>query len=316
MGNDSSSDNNNFIFEDDNLSDYYGFKSSKSKDDCSMINENAIGEDDEGISQQMEINTYKEKIIKIPVFFEWDQGGNNVYMTGNFCKWNQYFLMKKDKNGIFNLTLNLPKGIYQYKYKVDGEWKYNDKYPTCNENGIINNYIDITNSENMAKNIEERTTTGNSSNLENNEICKINKQSKNEFSKISKKSLTKSKNYSYLKHKKIYSNYIPDKDELKQKIPELPFQYKSCININLHSNQNKIGNNIYIKIQEKNILSDNFSFKKIDNIHHEQINHLSLITKQFEKKNNSNSSGNIITSIIAKYRYKYTTFVYFKSNND
>ena len=316
MGNDGSSDKNNFIVEDDNLSYFYGFKSSKSEDDCSIIDENKINANNEEISQQLEINANKEKTIKIQVFFEWDQGGNNVYVTGNFCKWNQYFLMKKEKNGIFNLTLNLPKGIYQYKYKVDGEWKYNNKYPTCNENGIINNYIDITNAENMTKNIEERTTTGNSSNLENNEISKINKQSKNEFSKISKKSLAKSKNCSYIKHINIYSNYMPDKDELKQKIPELPFQYKSCMNINLLSNQNKIGNNKYIKIREKNILSDNFSFKKIDNIHHEQINHLNLKTKQFEKKRNSNSGGNIITSIITKYRYKYTTFVYFKSNNN
>lgn len=57
---------------------------------------------------------------------------------------------------------------------------------------------------------------------------------------------------SYLKQK-IYSNYISNKDELKEKIPELPIQYKSCININLFSNQNNIGNNKFIQIKEQNI---------------------------------------------------------------
>lgn len=307
MGINSSSDISDLYFEDENLSYYYGFKSTKSEDDFNIVNENKNDIDDDAIGQ---IVTNKEKKIKIPVFFEWDQGGNSVYVTGNFCNWQQFFLMKKEKNGTFYLNLNLPKGIYQYKYKVDDEWKYNDKYPTCNENGFVNNYIDTTNSEYISKNIEEGTTTGNSSILENNEISKISKKSKNEFSKISKKSLIKSKNDSFLKHKKIYSNYMPNKDELKENIPELPIQYKSCININLHSNQNKIGDNKYIKIHEKNILSDNISFKKISVIDHEQINHLNLNKKQFNKNNKI-----IISSISSNYRYKYTTFVYYKPYN-
>lgn len=307
MGINSSSDISDLYFEDENLSYYYGFKSTKSEDDFNIVNENKNYIDDDAIGQ---IVTNKEKKVKIPVFFEWDKGGNSVYVTGNFCNWQQFFLMKKEKNGTFYLNLNLPKGIYQYKYKVDDEWKYNDKYPTCNENGFVNNYIDTTNSEYISKNIEEGTTTGNSSTLENNEISKISKKSKNEFSKISKKSLVKSKNDSFLKHKKIYSNYMPNKDELKENIPELPIQYKSCININLHSNQNKIGDNKYIKIHEKNILSDNISFKKISVIDHEQINHLNLNKKQFNKNNKI-----IISSISSNYRYKYTTFVYYKPYN-
>ena len=72
-----------------------------------------------------------------------------------------------------------------------GKGIYNNKY----ENGIINNL------DKEAKNIEEKTTTGNSSNLTEN----------HELSKYSKKFFVKSKNYSYLKQK-VYSNYIPNKD--------------------------------------------------------------------------------------------------------
>ena len=143
MGLDSSTNNSNFAFGDENLSVYYGFQSSKSEDDSIKKENDNNNLEEETIGQTGESNIIPEKKIRIPVTFEWDKGGNNVYVTGNFCNWNQFFLMKKDKDGKVNLKLNLPKGIYQYKFKVDEEWEYNDKFPTCNENGIINNYIDI-----------------------------------------------------------------------------------------------------------------------------------------------------------------------------
>lgn len=299
MGLDSSSDNSNFVFEDENSSFYYGLPSSKSEDDSQRTQKTNNNLEEEIIAQTDESNIISKKKIRIPVTFEWDKGGNNVYVTGNFCNWNQFFLMKKDKNGKFNLNLNLPKGIYQYKFKVDEEWEYNEKFPTCNENGFINNYIDTNNLQNEPKIIEETTNTRNSTNTTDN----------NDYSKISKKS----KNYSYLKQKN-YTNYIPNKDEMKEKIPELPIQYKSCININLFSNQNNIGNKKFIRIRERNILSDNFSFKNIEIIHHDQINHLNLNNKQFINKNNIYK--NIISSVTSRYRNKYTTFVYYKNNEN
>ena len=303
MGINSSDENSHFIYDDDNFSYYYGFKSKNSEDDFYTKEENKNYLEDETITQKDESNTNAEKKIMIPVTFEWDKGGNNVYLTGSFCNWKQFFLMKKEGDGKFILNLNLPKGTYQYKFKIDEEWKYNDKYPIYKENGIINNILDITNSENTIKNLEDKTTTaGISSNTENNE-----------FSKISKKSLAKSKNTSYLKQK-IYSNYIPNRDELKENIPELPIQYKSCININLYSNQNKIGNKKFIFIKEKNILSDNIAFKNIGIIYHDQVNHLNLNNKQFISNNNKYKNKNIITSVSSRFRDKYTTFVYYKPN--
>lgn len=42
-------------------------------------------------------------------------------------------------------TQQLPKGIYQYKFIVDGEWRFSPEDPTIPDpNGNINNVIDTT----------------------------------------------------------------------------------------------------------------------------------------------------------------------------
>jgi hypothetical protein len=271
-----------YLIDDDNISHYY--------------EDQENGSDDENIRNNEEKNN---EAMKIPIAFEWDNGGSNVYVTGSFCNWKQFFLMKKSEDGKFILNLNLPRGNYQYKFKVDNEWKYNEKYPICNENGIINNCIDTTNWEI----IEERTTEANTSNTTDNEKSK------------SKKSLSKIKNLSYLKKK--YTNYIPNDDELKdtkETIPEVPIQYRSYNNINLFSKQNTIGNDKYYKVHELNILSDNLSFKNIGMINHEQINHLN-INKEYIINRKNNLHGNAIYSISTKYRHKCTTFVYYKNHD-
>ena len=81
---------------------------------------------------------------KVPTMFEWSFKGNSVYLTGSFCNWQEFFLMKKDENGIFRLILDLNRGFHQYKFKIDNEWKYNKNFPIYNDNGYINNYIDTS----------------------------------------------------------------------------------------------------------------------------------------------------------------------------
>ena len=104
-----------------------------------------------------------------------------------------------------------------------------------------------------------------------------------------------------------YSDYIPNKDELGEKIPGLPDHYKNLVNINLFSNQNKIGNNVFLGASEDDILSGNISYKRIRNIHHEQINHIIANNNQ-----NKTKSKSIVCSISSRYRSKFTTFVYYK----
>ena len=231
----------------------------------------------------------------IPTTFEWDNGGNSVYVTGSFCNWSQFFLMKKDSDKNFFLTLNLPKGYHQYKFKVDGEWKFNHKFPTVNDNGNINNYLDTKNFEITVKNSDEGTTAFSTSITDNfNELFKTSKKhSKNIFTENSEIIIGQSQ------------DKIQTQEPIFDKIDSVPLHYKYSMDINLLSNQNKIGSKNFMKIKEKNILSDNLSFKKINVTPAEQINHLNL-------KKDSNKSESIICAATSRYRYKTTTFVYYK----
>jgi hypothetical protein len=43
-------------------------------------------------------------------------------------------------------TQQLPRGLHQYKFIVDGEWRFSPEDPSIPDaNGNINNYIDTTN---------------------------------------------------------------------------------------------------------------------------------------------------------------------------
>ena len=283
--------NSIFLFDDDNISLYYGLITNKSEteeEEQNIDNIKNIFLEEKEKNKKPKSNISGVETLKVPVTFEWDGGGNNVYVTGNFCNWKQFFLMKKEENGKFILNLNLPKGKYQYKFKVDEIWKFNDKFPTINENGNINNIIDTTNLEINYENMEGKATRANTSNNENNENSK------------SKKYLSKSKNNSFVRQK-LYSNYIPKKDEFQGKVTHITFKSKSCLNFS----KNKIGDNKYIEIQEKNILSDNNSYKNIAIVPNTDIDHLNI-------KNRINNNNNIISSVPIRYRRKYTTFVYYK----
>jgi 1,4-alpha-glucan branching enzyme len=55
----------------------------------------------------------------------------NVSLGGNFNNWDtQADPMKKDKKGIWKVTVNLISGRYEYRFFVDEKWE-ND--PSCTE---------------------------------------------------------------------------------------------------------------------------------------------------------------------------------------
>ena len=230
--------------------------------------------------------TDKISTDKVPVTFEWDQGGNSVYVTGNFCHWEQFFLMKKNSNGNYFYTINLTKGLIEYKFKVDGEWKCNEKFPITNNNGNRNNYIDTTNWE-----ISFET------NYENNKT-NTNTNSSHEIS--SKPKFNKSFNT-----QNNYSNYIPKMEEMNEFGEIIPELYKPKINLNRIGKQNNIENNIYLSNYKGDSFEENNSYKIIKNLRHEQINHLNYKIKNINKITTN-------TSMICRYRLKFTCFVYYK----
>lgn len=222
---------------------------------------------------------------KVPVAFEWDKGGTSVYVTGNFCNWDQFFLMKKNEEGIFFLTLYLNKGLIQYKFKVDNQWKCNYKFPIMKDNGNENNYIDTTNWEISAEGSEEDNNTNINSNTELSTKPKTNK--------------------SFLLNNN-YSTYFPQQIEMNNFPPKIPEQYKPKICYSKISKQKKIGNSDYLSHEEDDLVGENYSYKKSKYFRHEEINHIT-----YKLKNNIKESP-FVSSIVSRYRLKFTSFVYYK----
>ena len=290
MGTDETSSKKNDTFSEKDLNDVYDFYGLKSS---SML-ENVSLKDEEydSLSRKELCSKTSGFSALFPTTFEWDNGGNSVFVTGSFCQWKQFFLMKKDSTKNFVLNLNLPRGIHQYKFKVDGEWKYNPKFPACNDGGNINNYLDTTNLEIIIKNNDERTTAISTNITDNNNNDKISKKHSKNILKV---------------NSDLSQSQTLNKEELLfDKITTVPSNFKNPMNLDLITNQNNIGIKKYVNINEKNILSDNLAFKKINIAPIEQVNHLN-------SKKNENQS--IICAVSSRFRYKFTTFVYYKPKN-
>ena len=106
-------------------------------------------------------NEEKIKENKYCVTFEWTGGGSSVYVSGDFCNWNQFFLMPKISEGKYILKLEVKKkGLIQYKFKIDNEWKINQNFPSLIDHGNLNNFID-TSKLIISKDKSELTTDAN-----------------------------------------------------------------------------------------------------------------------------------------------------------
>ena len=75
----------------------------KTTEESSIDDETNINNIDDKSVLSKKINNIAVQVStnKVPVTFEWDKGGNSVYVTGNFCNWNQFFLMEKNSDGLF-----------------------------------------------------------------------------------------------------------------------------------------------------------------------------------------------------------------------
>ena len=84
---------------------------------------------------------------KILYTFIWENGGESVKLIGSFSNWKQQFDMQKDeRDQLYKFTLPLDNEKYQYKFIVDGVWKYSTNQITMDDGyGNINNVIDLTN---------------------------------------------------------------------------------------------------------------------------------------------------------------------------
>jgi len=213
---------------------------------------------------------------KISYKFEWKDGGNEVKIAGSFLdNWSRQEEMKKNlSSGIYEIIMELPKGIHQFKFIVDNQWVCSQYYTIIHDNlNNSNNIIDLTNYIN-----------------ENND------------SNIKKKKKKSGKDHI------DYGCKYPNSTEINLEAPAIPNHYFYEFNLNFQTKQELIKN--YFKQKHfinksKNTLENN-TFKSIVTLSHEKVSHIC-----FNCENNNNNEKYIRTSITQRNKHKFITLVYF-----
>ncbi|GLJ52067.1 hypothetical protein SUGI_1107340 [Cryptomeria japonica] len=79
----------------------------------------------------------------IPTMITWSYGGNDVAVEGSWDNWtSRKPLHRAGKD--FTIMLVLPSGVYQYKFIIDGEWRYVPDLPwMTDEMGNVTNVLDV-----------------------------------------------------------------------------------------------------------------------------------------------------------------------------
>ena len=247
------------------------------------------------------------------VTFQWDEEESDsqiVYLTGNFCKWKQYFIMPKINN-IYTITLPLPKDLHKFRFRINDVFKLNKKYPIMKDGDNECNYIDTSEINN--RNTKSKKSPISVNNSDEDLIEEENSLSCLDSSLLYEPELEeeeeKIKRLRKLKIKKIkYSMIFPKKDRLNNYAPNVPYCYNYIYNIDIISPQKYIGKSKYYEPKENNILGDNSSYKKISVLPVGEINHI--------HSNNLIASGaRSLCSSFVRYRNKFITLLYYKPFN-
>ena len=209
-----------------------------------------------------------------PIKIEWKEGGSEHLITGNFLNWNIFYsLVFNSETGNYEYNINLPKGNYEFKFIIDGTWRCSKYYPIIRDrNGNANNYIEVND------------TTINVTNAKKNN------------------------NTNETKIKNDYNCYCPKVFEMNTDAPYVPFHYLHKYNIDYNTRQNVIGKRKYLIYNEKNLLSENNSYKKVLTCPHVNLNHNCLHCKM--------SRRYFRTCISQRVRHKFLTVVYYVNYKD
>lgn len=245
-------------------------------------------------------NSLEDKIMSsssvisntVKTIFLWDEGGNTVYITGSFCGWKEFFLMTKSNNDTFTYSIELPRGFHQYKFKVDGQWKYSIKFPIYNDHGHINNYIDTTYYDNRKNCVPEINFSG-------KEEAKYRKEKAHQYKKRNENNNIKKTNES-----KNYNINYPQRCSLNINPPKIICYLKELNNFNMYQRFKR--NRQYLEENKKDQLNDNFSYQKIREVPHIILNHL------INQRNNLKSY--LICTTTTRYKHKNICFAYYKPN--
>ena len=278
--------------------EFYGsntYKNNTNYDESFSTSQNTQINQSEEQSTKNNKNEFSSK--KYPFKFEYKGNGKSVLLAGSFLdNWaNIKVMVKNSKNDIYERVVYLPKGKHQFKFIVDNKWVCSDQYPTMpDERGIINNFIDLTNyvpPENL---------------LKDELIKKLGRNEPEKMNKDNKEITNKNNDYT--------STKMPRFNELNMIPPNIIQHYIPRFNLNYQSNQNRIGTKKYLKYTERNLKTENNTYKKILVFPHEKLMHCCPNMNDLDiKENNKSNYFRICTTI--RNKHKFLTAVYYKPKN-
>jgi 5'-AMP-activated protein kinase regulatory beta subunit len=91
--------------------------------------------------------------ISIPTVFNWNLGGKNVSILGNWDNWYREIPLIKSNND-FSTIIPLFSGQFRYKFIVDGQLKYAINHKIKNESN--GNIVNITNIHKIEKSVKSQ----------------------------------------------------------------------------------------------------------------------------------------------------------------
>lgn len=83
----------------------------------------------------------------VPIVLSWNHGGQEVYVAGTFDGWKTRIALARDvgHTSTFSTMLRVPPGRHQFKFQVDGTWRFDPDQPTVSDvNGEMLNTIDVS----------------------------------------------------------------------------------------------------------------------------------------------------------------------------
>ena len=261
-------------------------------------------ENDEDLTDE-DFDDFEDKRKKFT--FVWNEGGNDVKITGSFSDWKIQFPMIKDPDTqSFKFELPLDNGIYQYKFIVDNIWKCSKNYPTVPDgSGNINNILNFN--ENEEKESDDKNEEKNKKEKKKStKVKNPKKKMPSMVSSVKTKTRASSKmkeSHKIIKKDSIYKSNYPSDDNISP-LPLPNKRYYTSFKLEKYSNQSSIGIKKYYDYYDRYCFTDGKSSKPIFILGHVNLNHLITVNH-----NQSNISKN---SMSFRYREKASTFIYYK----
>ncbi len=97
----------------------------------------------EGVQEFHGVAGWPTQPTLVPTVIVWGHGGESVEVQGSFDNWTTRQPLQRSGKDFTIVKLLLP-GVYQYKFIVDGTWKYApDQSAVYDEMGNINNVLEV-----------------------------------------------------------------------------------------------------------------------------------------------------------------------------